>query len=573
MNKNNGQILLFFLVLSVLYVPALAQKPLQRSVSVHAVRQPLAQILLSLEKQGGYYFSYNSTIIPADSLVSLQIEQRPTSEVLALLLPVGYQFKEVSDHIVIQKAHTEKYLYVQSRLLDAESGEPVDYASVYSKALMLSAISDETGQFRLRLREKALPQFITISKLGYRDTVLNISEALPEGHPLYLRRQVILLDEAVITSSGADGNFLSRLLVSARLRAHSRNLSRFFVSFPYQASLIPGIGTHGRMGSQVVNKASLNLVGGYTAGTNGVEVAGGFNIARKDVQYLQAAGLFNFVSGKVSGLQAAGIYNSVQDTLTGIQAAGLANVNESATGGLQAAGVFNHTQGTVSGVQAAGVANLTRQDFRGLQAAGLINRTAGTMNGLQISGLINSAGHLKGTQIGLINLADSSSGLSVGLINLIGNGKSDLSLSANEVMPLLLDWKTGTPSFYTLLALGSALPGEPKRYSMGLGIGVGRSLGRRWYLAAEITQHTIFQGSFEDAALWMRFQPLIRFSPVRAIAVFAGPAFSTLYRKGSPTIADGFDPNPLGGLKIREIQPHWALWTGWQAGLTWRMKK
>ena len=37
------------------------------------------------------------------------------------------------------------------------------------------------------------------------------------------------------------------------------------------------------------------MFGGYTAGVNGLEIGGLFNLNKKDVRYVQAAGLFNIV--------------------------------------------------------------------------------------------------------------------------------------------------------------------------------------------------------------------------------------------------------------------------------------
>ncbi len=50
---------------------------------------------------------------------------------------------------------------------------------------------------------------------------------------------------------------------------------------------------------------------GYTAGINGVELAGAFNINKTDVKYVQAAGLLNFTGGSVKGAQLAGLHNHV----------------------------------------------------------------------------------------------------------------------------------------------------------------------------------------------------------------------------------------------------------------------
>jgi hypothetical protein len=38
----------------------------------------------------------------------------------------------------------------------------------------------------------------------------------------------------------------------------------------------------------------MNVIGGYTAGVDGLEMGGVFNINQKDVRYFQMAGVFNW---------------------------------------------------------------------------------------------------------------------------------------------------------------------------------------------------------------------------------------------------------------------------------------
>lgn len=74
----------------------------------------------------------------------------------------------------------------------------------------------------------------------------------------------------------------------------------------FQASLIPFVGTNGELCGNVINKYSFNLFGGYSLGTQAIELAGFFNLNRSDVKDVQLAGFLNMTGGKVKGVQAAG---------------------------------------------------------------------------------------------------------------------------------------------------------------------------------------------------------------------------------------------------------------------------
>ena len=126
------------------------------------------------------------------------------------------------------------------------------------------------------------------------------------------------------------------------------------------------------MSGQVVNNFSLNVFGGYTAGTNGMEIGGLFNIDKQEVKYFQAAGIFNVDGGKMKGFQVAGINNTVLDTSYGFQAAGISNLVKGKFAGFQVGGIYNHVADSVKGFQAAGIANFARRKLSGVQIAGVI---------------------------------------------------------------------------------------------------------------------------------------------------------------------------------------------------------
>lgn len=533
-----------------------AQKALNREVSISAVSQPLKGVLADMEKQGRFYFSYSSGLIAEDSLVSLQVSRKKVSEVLRILFKDGFQYKGVSEYIIIQRAPPEKHIVLEGLLLDTESEEKIDNASVYSKTHLAYALSDENGHFKLRIKEKFLPVQVTVSKLGYRDTTLTYtgSEVIRR---IDLSRKIFALDEAVIVYSGKRGRFKAGFLVSGRQRIHSRNIGNFFMALPYQMSLVPGAGTHGKLSSQVVNKVSVNMIGGYTGGTEGIEIAGAFNINKKNAGAFQAAGIFNTVLGSVKGFQAGGLYNTVADSLNGFQAGGL----------------FNTVGRTASGVQISGAYNYTGRSFTGLQVSGAFSRIEDTLSGVQIAGIMNSAGHVSGLQVGLINFAESSDGVSLGLLNFIKNGKFDIQAYTHELFPAALAFKTGTPRLYTSLVLAGNFIDEPLSYGFGLYLGTEIKINERWKTMLEIGQNFVDSGKWNNSSSVLRLQSELHYLVFPRISVFAGPSLSAYRSPSDAALAE----SALTYFKSRNKNfswgDYWTLWSGWQAGLSFHLKK
>src|SRR5262245_15521717 len=81
-----------------------AQQPLDKYVSLNVNRQKLSDVLDILSNQGNFYFSYSSSSIPRDSLVSLSIRDKTVRQVLDQLLAGNYVYRASGNYIIIKKS-------------------------------------------------------------------------------------------------------------------------------------------------------------------------------------------------------------------------------------------------------------------------------------------------------------------------------------------------------------------------------------------------------------------------------------------------------------------------------------
>lgn len=602
-----------------------AQQPLSKVVSIRVVRQPVDTVLARLSLQSKGTFSFIGSPFRRDSLVTLTIVNKTLRQALDQLFQGRMQYIESGDNIILQRteAQRERHYVISGFVRDRQSGQMIQNASIYEHSNLVSTFTDSEGHFNLRLKDRGrLPSVqLTVSKEFYLDTALyimpgfdrEISIAIAPALPVQLREFTV--------TEGVEKTWLGKRLLSEGLRRQTQNISRFFAEKPVQSSLIPSVGSHGKMAGQVVNKFSLNIVGGYAAGLDGVEIAGGFNINKKDVQYAQVAGLFNMVGGHMKGAQAAGGMNRIMKSASGAQAAGLANIVDSSLTGAQAAGGLNKTGGNSRGAQAAGLANISRGHFTGAQAsgglniirgdvegvqiaglsnfnegalggaaitgglnhtkgnatglqlAGIYNSTGGNFHGLQLSGVANRTGNvarglqfglfnyarrLKGMQFGIINVADSSTGTSIGLLNIVRkNGYFRVSVSSTDLLPLEVAVKTGRRKFYAILMAGIG------NAEHGFGFGIGRefTLHKKLLLTTELLQQSMFNTDWKNWATIGRIQPFVHYKLTRWMSVHAGPAFSFgEYKAEHKTPGKGY-PSFFSNTGFKG-------WLGWQAGIT-----
>lgn len=602
----------FCIVMLILCCETQAQSILAKNISLDINKQRLVNVLEIISNKADFYFSYNSKMINRDSIVSIKVVNTTVKEVLQQLFNNSYEFKESGNYIIIRKApirmilvtqkeqQEEKIYYVSGHVYDEQNGAAVNEASIYEKTILASALTNNDGFFKIKLKSsKSKTAELTVSKELYEDTSVRIlphynqqlvvtlmpleteagnSIVTPEDYfsndtlPAIEMdtTQILLITPRLSDSNKVEKKGPGRWLLSGKQKVQTINLNRFFTERPYQISFTPWLSTHGKLSGQVVNKFSLNILGGYTAGTNGVEIGGLFNIDKKAVQHVQVAGLFNSVGGRVNGLQVAGINNLVQDTVKGIQVAGVNNLVKGNLTGLQIGGVYNHITDSMNGVQIGGVANFTNKKTTGVQIGGVINVSKQEMNGVQIAGVVNYTRKLKGLQIGLVNIADSSDGFSIGLINIVLKGYHKLSFSHNEALDINVAFKTGNRKLYSILMGGMNTDDKSKLFSYGYGLGSEVYLSKKRNISfnPELSSQYLYMGSWDYTNILNRLTANFTIKLGKYVSVFAGPAFS-VYVSNQQTAISGyrFPLMPAGYSKIK-FSDKVNGWFGWNAGIS-----
>ncbi|HEY9176778.1 MAG TPA: hypothetical protein VIN07_03765 [Flavipsychrobacter sp.] len=596
---------LYITILAITLFPLIsgAQSHLSKGVSVKATQKTVEEVLDIIGRQGKFYFSYNSKVVPADSLVDIDAWNKTVVQALdALFKPGRFEYKETQNHVIIQSPSAGQYWYVSGYVIDGLTGERVRDVSVFDAGQLVASLTNDQGYFKLKLRDKMPSTTINVSKSLYNDTLINIKPGVDQEVKVTLNPRSISMDTVVISSkeSFVEGTWLGKVFLSSKLRMQSLNIGKFFVDMPVQGSIIPGLSSQGRMSAQVVNRFSFNMLGGYTAGVDGMEMAGVFNINKKSVRYLQVAGVFNVTGGNAAGVQASGVYNQVMDSVAGLQVAGLANVVKGKVAGVQGAGIYNLSIGrvtggqlsgvvnttinrldglqaagvinsaikNVAGAQAAGVINLAIKDVKGVQAAGVVNACAGSMRGLQVSGVVNYATRLRGAQIGLVNIADSSSGVGIGLFSFVLKGYHKMSVSANEAFTYNVALKTGTHWLYNIYSAGASLQQGGNAYILGTGYGSELPISKRFSINPELTGHAIYLGNWSEVNSMVRLQLNLNVHLGKYVSLFAGPSFSGYWDNKQPKV-EGYKTEILpSGYKRTAYGSNLSSWVGWNAGVT-----
>jgi len=468
-----------------------AQNPLSRTINMPEYRNiSLQEIFDEIIQREGIYFSYNSNLLNTDSIVNKSKFQGMISEYLEGLLGSKFFLKESGKHIIITYGpkrmeadvdwvDQKKNGMIIGVIRDVRTNKSLANTSVYERLTYQSAtLTNKDGYFELNIKYPEQTVSITLSKENYRDTTITL--ILPIEISNTKRNSETGYYNMYSSDSSVYKSFFGKLFSNSRQRLQSNNLGGFFAYSQFQVSLTPGLSTHGFINSQIVNKFSLNIIGGATAGVRGFEMAGVFNLNQYDVNGTQVAGLLNVVGGNVKGIQMAGMSNSVSRNVSGFQIAGVWNKADTLKG-LQMAGITNMTK-TANGSQISGITNISKDIVYN-----------------QISGAVNIAKKVKGVQIaGLVNIADSSD-YPIAILNLIKNGRKEIAVQFDESKYLSLSFRSGGRVLYSNIGLGTFLENKEGNGKYGVEFGLGGYIIQRskFSLAAEINQRQFFDKNFK----------------------------------------------------------------------------
>jgi len=508
--------------------------PLERKVTLELNGMTIKETLKMMETQGEYQFAYRTDLIDGDLQLTRTYSDKTTRAVLNDLFAGKITYKERGNYIILreQSASDEKTVLLSGYVSNKESGETVPYVTIYDSTSLTSTSSNEYGYYNLTLKNTENP-LIVVRKEGYRDTTIQWSQSGTSVYNITLEALPPVEDTTTqVKEENAKINWFQRFIPSEEQKSKFRNFSEQ-LQRKTQVSLLPGVGSNGKLSGRTSVDYSFNTIGGFVGGVRILEIGGVFNLDWDSVRYLQIAGVFNKVGGHQQGAQFAGVTNINKSDVHGAQFAGVTNITRGEVIGAQSAGVVNYVDRFI-GAQVAGVGNYSYNNSVGGQFAGVFNKSKGKLIGAQVAGLVNIAEDVEGAQIGLININNSIDGVPIGLFSYSRRGLHQLELSTNEVFQANIAFKTGVNEFYNTFIGGVHFEGANPTTALGYGVGssVGLSPKSRIFFdlqALHLQRGTALARPNGLAKLTMSYQWQI--TPLFALA--AGPSFNAMVTEES----------------------------------------
>lgn len=573
--------------------------PLERNISIEFRGSTVKEALKNMEAVGNFSFAYKTDIISASDRMTRMYLDRTTREILDDIFQGSLTYKGKGTYIILRKSPKlkDQEINLEGYVMDNVTGEKIAFATIYDTASLSSSVSDEYGHYSLNIMKKELV-YLNVRKAGYVDSVFLCNASGNDVLNIYIDP----VEKSEETYSTVDSSSLFDKLKNMKLFSLSDKQKANLLNFKNplsrraQFSVLPTIGTNGKLSASTEVDYSLNLFGGINAGVRVMEIGALFNIDMDTVEYFQAAGLFNtvggpqqgvqlggianlnnnsfsgtqvggilnvvrndfegaqlagitnFTLGKQTGFQGAGICNFNVDTTEAVQVAGIANYASKSSSGTQISGFTNYAAKGYAGVQVAGFNNYSGKNTEGVQVAGFTNFAGNNFEGVQVSGFINVAQTMKGVQVGFINVNDSIDGLSIGFLSISRKGYHVLEIAANEIFSVQAAFKTGTHQFYNSFVAGTRLDNSTDPIvGVGYGLGTSVKLAKRSRLFFDFQTTGLSSGGNYQFNLLNKFILSYHFQAKKMFAVAFGPSFNVY------TVGEASTPN---GARMKRIAPY-----------------
>lgn len=233
MDRVRYYIMLFILCLGCHSSIAQPQNILSRTFSFRFSHLSADAALDTIARITGYSFSYNPAVISEFRSVSGTYTNMPLISVLQDIFHDGeLNFREVCNYITITRkvageevpdifstyTDSSEFYYLKAKVIDKSDRRPVPYANILLKGRNTGTITNQDGNFILKIPSGCVRDSLLISFIGYKSVSRNISAMTP-GEVIALEPVSLELNEVVVT------HFEPLSLIRTSLENITRNYS------------------------------------------------------------------------------------------------------------------------------------------------------------------------------------------------------------------------------------------------------------------------------------------------------------------------------------------------------------
>lgn len=186
---------------------------MDKKISIEVKNESIASILEKITTQAQVFFSYDAALVEADRKINLSVTDKTIKEILDLLFDLTFEYKVLEEQVIITRPEAQpvkkkeidsdnvrpKIISFKGRVIDREEKDVLPYTSISILQSNIGTISNNDGDFELKIPEEMKQDTVIFSCLGYRQYRQPINEITNELFTIYLQPTSVQLKEIKIT--------------------------------------------------------------------------------------------------------------------------------------------------------------------------------------------------------------------------------------------------------------------------------------------------------------------------------------------------------------------------------------
>ena len=216
MSSFNGYIFnkLSAIVLLILLIPQqradCQQSILDSTFTFRAGTVKTGNALDIITRQTGYNFTYDSRLIDSEKKTEMTFRDTKLGVILdSILLNDSLVFSVIDRYIIISRAEKPSSLpvdsispvnvnYIAGVIVDDETLEPLPYATIALKNKGRGTVSNNNGEFGLKITSDLINDTLSVSYLGYIGREVPVQQSLGNNFTISMKREFISIPEIII---------------------------------------------------------------------------------------------------------------------------------------------------------------------------------------------------------------------------------------------------------------------------------------------------------------------------------------------------------------------------------------
>ena len=191
-----------------------AQEILDREVRLPKAKETTYELFNRITDQTGFFFIYDSDVINSEKKISFPGGEHTVRQSIYLITKdQNTQIKVINRHILLYKkeepsttvskslpeiSESSKFIIAKAIVKDAQTKSPIPYVSASIDEIGIGTVTNQSGEFMLKIPLSDTVQNIQISHVGYNQQTIPVELFRNNPVDIYMQTKVVSLQDVIV---------------------------------------------------------------------------------------------------------------------------------------------------------------------------------------------------------------------------------------------------------------------------------------------------------------------------------------------------------------------------------------